>query len=71
MSVKVNILKKVEVEIDEYWVIRGIKDSGTKKEVVAEFALNIEPNALAIAQFLVDHPSADFCTIEHNYKLIK
>lgn len=68
---KVNILRKVEVEIDEYWVIRGIKDSGTKKEVVAELALNIEPNALAIAQFLIDHPKADFCSVEHNYALIK
>ena len=68
---KVNILKKVEVEIEEYWVIRGIKDSKTKKEVVAELALNIEPNALAIAQFLSENPNADFCSIEHNYALIK
>lgn len=68
---RVNILKKVEVEVDEYWVIRGIKDSGKKKEVVAEFALNIEPNALAIARFLADNPSADFCSVEHNYALIK
>lgn len=67
---KVNVLKKVEIEIDEYWVIRGIKDNGNKKEVVAELALNIEPNTLAIAQFLIDNPKVDFCSVLHNYALI-
>ena len=66
---KVDIIKKETVELEEYWVIRGIADKGIKKEVVAEFALPIEPNELAIAQFLINNPKADFCSVEHNYRL--
>lgn len=68
---EVEIVKKEKVELEEYWVIRGIKDTGTKTEVVGERRTPIEPNELGIAQFLVNHPSADFCSIEHNFKLAK
>lgn len=67
----VEIVKKEVVEVEEYWVIRGIKDTGTKKEVVGEHHIPVEPNALAIAQFLFNHPSADFCSVEHNFRLAK
>ena len=68
---KVDIVKREIVELEEYWVIRGIKVNThtKKKEVVAEFALPIEPNNLAIAQFLINNPKADFCSVEHNYRL--
>ena len=66
---EVEVVKKETVELEEYWVIRGIKDTGIKKEVVGEHRIPVEPNALAIAQFLVNHPSADFCSVEHNYRL--
>lgn len=69
-SMKVEIVKKQEVELEEYWVIRGIKDTGTKKEVVAEHKMPVEPNSLAIAQFLVNNPKADFCAVSHNYELV-
>ena len=68
---KVEIIKKEEVEIIEYWLIRGIKDTGIKKEVVAEFEMIIEPNALALASFLANNPQADFCTVSHNYRIKK
>lgn len=67
----VEVVKKEAVELEEYWVIRGIKDTGTKKEVVGEHFIPVEPNALAIAQFLINHPSADFCSVEHNFRLVK
>lgn len=67
----VEILKKEVVEVEEYWVIRGIKDTGIKKEVVGEHCIPVEPNALAIAQFLINHPSADFCSVAHNFRLEK
>ena len=67
---KVEVVRKTIVEIEEYWVIRGIKDKGTKKEVIAEHKMPVEPNTLAIAQFLVNNPGADFCAVSHNYKLI-
>lgn len=72
MSVKtVDIIKKETVEIEEFWVIRGIKDTGLNKTVVAEFEMPVAPNSLAIAQFLVNYPSVDFCSIEHNFRLKK
>lgn len=67
----IEIVKKEVVEVEEYWVIRGIKDTGTKKEVVGEHVIPVEPNALAIAQFLVNYPSASFCSVEHNFRLVK
>ena len=67
----VEIVKKEVVELEEYWVIRGIKDTGIKKEVVGEHRIPVEPNALAIGQFLINHPSADFCSVEHNFRLVR
>ena len=68
---KVDIIKKETVELEEFWVIRGVKDTGLSKTVVAEFKMPVEPNALAIAQFLINNPSADFCSISHDYCLKK
>lgn len=70
MSVKtVDIIKKQTVTLDEFWVIRGVKDTGLSKTVVAEFRTPVEPNSLAIAQFLINHPEADFCSVSHDYKI--
>lgn len=68
---KVEIIKKEEVEIIEYWVIRGIKEIGMRKMVVVELEVEAEPNIFGIAQFLIDHPTADFCSVEHNYRIKK
>ena len=38
-------------------------------EVVAEKEFKNHPNALEISQFLINHPSANFCSVEHNYKV--
>lgn len=70
MSVKtVDIIKKETVEIEEFWVIRGIKDTGLNKTVVAEFRMPVYPNSLAIAQFLINHPDADFCSVSHDFAI--
>ena len=66
---KLEVIKRQEIELVEYWVLRGIKDTGAKKEVVAEKKWGIEPSHLDIAYFLIDHPDADFCSIEHNFRL--
>ena len=68
---KIEMYRKQEVELLGYWVLRGIKDTGTKKEVVAEELFVTEPQAVDIAAFLVDHPEADFCSVEHNYRIVK
>lgn len=68
---KVMVMTKHEVELVEYWAIRGVQLNGEKKQVVAEMEIYIEPNELIIAQFLADYPNVAFCTVEHNYKLKK
>ena len=60
---------KKTVELEEYWVLRGIKDTGCKKEVVMEKELDEIPMADEIAQFLNDNPKATFCSVEHNFRL--
>ena len=65
----VEIVKKETVGLEEFWVIRGIKDTGLNKQVVAELKMMVEPNSLAIAQFLINHPEADFCSVSHDYML--
>ena len=70
MSVtKVDIVKKETVELEEFWVIRGIKDTGLRKTVVAEYKTVIEPNKVEIAQFLMKNPEADFCSVSHDYAI--
>lgn len=66
---EVEVVTKVNAVVEEYWVIRGIKNSGNKKVVVAEFGLGEEPNEADIARFLIENVEADFCSVEHNYWL--
>lgn len=68
---KIEVVKKQSVELEEFWVVRGVKDTGLNKKVVAELIMSNEPNELDIAQFLLDNPSADFCSVSHDYRLGK
>lgn len=77
MKRKIDITKtetvevKQTVELDSFWVLRGIKDTGTKKEVVAELRLDDIPTDEKIAQFLIDNPKADFCSAVHNFEIVR
>lgn len=65
----VDIIKKEKVDLEEFWVIRGIKDTGLNKTVVAEHRTAFEPKQIEIAQFLLNHPEADFCSVSHDYAI--
>ena len=70
-NMKVEVMRKVEVEIEEFWVLRGIHiNMSDKKEVVAEQVMITEPTKEDIATFLVDNVprGVDFCSVEHNYR---
>ena len=77
MKRKIDITKtetvevKQTVELDSFWVLRGIKDTGSDKKVVAELRMKGSPSHEDIAQFLIDNPQADFCSVVHNFEIVK
>lgn len=65
MQKKVEI--KIEREIEEYWLLRGIYDNGLQKRVVAEKEFDRHPTTCEIAEFL-EGSKATFVSIEHNFR---
>lgn len=65
MKKKVEI--KIEREIEEYWLLRGIYDNGLQKRVVAEKEFDRHPTTCEIAEFL-EESKATFVSIEHNFR---
>lgn len=68
----VTITKTEEKELEEYYVMRGIKKQydglGSEKKVVCcEREVSQYPDFGTIAQFLSD-TGADFVSVEHNYR---
>ena len=71
-TMKVEVTRKVEVELEEFWVVRGIHvNMSDKKEVVIEKEYLREPTPAEIAEFAIDNVprGVDFCSVEHNYRL--
>lgn len=80
-NMKVEVVKKMEVELQEYWVLRGIKNVTLKynystvynKEVVVEKEMSTEPTQNEIAEFLLENQAKygiSFVSVEHNYRLV-
>lgn len=70
MNRKAEIITKKVIEMEEYWVIRGIRtNSHGGKEVVKEAEFDHLPTLDDIAQFLANNSNADFCSVAHNYKI--
>ena len=67
MITTTNITK--EVNIEEYYVLRGIKDNGMCKKVIKEKEFKNIPTTSDIAQFL-ESSKADFVSVETNYRFI-
>ena len=65
MKKKVEI--KIEREIEEYWLLRGIYDNGLQKRVVTEKEFDRHPTTCEIAEFL-EESKATFVSIERNYR---
>lgn len=67
---QIDVITKKTVELEAFWMLRGIKiKPNGVKEVVVEKESCIEPNSLAIAQFLSTFPEADFVSVQENYRL--
>lgn len=57
-----------QVQLEEYFVLRAIKDTGDKKTVISEKEFTTEPTLTDIAQFLVES-GADFVSKVANYRV--
>ena len=54
--------------LEEYYFLRGIRDTGNKKEVIREKEFQDKPTPDDIAAFLNDS-GADFASLETNYRI--
>lgn len=63
-----NVKVQKDVSLKQYCVLRGIREKGLKKEVVAEKVFETHPSPQDIAEFLSD-TKVDFCSVITNYRL--
>jgi len=63
------MIRSAEVVYTEYWVVRVIKDTIKKKEVVREIKFQIPPTEQDIVEVLIRCKSDEFIGVEHCYKL--
>ena len=63
------MIRSAEVVYTEYWVIRVIRDTTAKKEVVREIKFQTPPTEQDIVDVLVKCASNEFIGVEHCYKL--
>lgn len=57
-----------QVQLEEYYVLRGIIEAGEKNKVISEKEFTTEPTLTDIAQFLVES-GADFVSKVVNYRV--
>ena len=57
-----------QVQLEEYFVLRGIIEVGEKKKVISEKEFDAEPTLTDIAQFLMES-GADFVSKVVNYRV--
>ena len=63
----ITVVKEEKKELEKYYVIRAIKDTVVKKEVVAEKICDHIPTDEEVGLFLYE-TKADFCSVVMNYR---
>lgn len=66
---EITVVKEKKMKLEEYFVIRAIKDTLVKKEVVAEKICNQEPTDEEVGFFIFE-TKATFASVVKNYRLI-
>lgn len=67
----VTIVTKQEVNLQEYYVLRGIRGGiGEEKRVIAEREFVVPPDDKEIAKFIVE-TGCDFASAVTNYRIVK
>ena len=66
------MIKKVwvnqAVDIQDFWLLRGIKSYGLVKKAVVEKEFEKEPGLEEITDFLIK-TKVDFVSVEHNFRI--
>ena len=63
--------RTAEIRYKEYWGIRVVKDSITKKTVVKEISLDTPPNEQDLVKVLLECNDNEFVTVGHNFRMDK
>ena len=64
---KITVVKEETRELEKFYVIRAIRDTGCNKKCIAERLYNEEPTEEQIGLFLYES-NADFCSVVTNYR---
>ena len=64
----IEVIKRKEMKLEKYYVIRAIKSSKGKKECIAEKECSTEPTGQEIGSFCYEQ-GATFCSVVENYRL--
>lgn len=63
------MIRKAEIKYIEYWVVRVVKDSLAKKEVIKEFEYSTPPTEQDILEILLHCETNEFISVVHNYRM--
>lgn len=64
---QITVVKEEVKNLEKYYAIRAIRDTGLNKKCIAEKVCDKEPTEEEIGLFLYN-TKADFCSVEMNYR---
>lgn len=67
----IRVIEKKPIELEEYWLVRVIRDTLTKKEVIKEVKFETYPTDQDIVEILQNVSSNCFASVCHNFRLIE
>ena len=63
------MIRTAEINYIEYWVIRVVKDTLTRKTVVKEIEYSTPPTEQDIVEVLLHSGTNEFISVVHNYRM--
>lgn len=69
MREHLQVQTKTEVILADYYVVRVINETNSKKTVIREVEFPSEPTAPQIAEIILNTKGASFASVEHNYRV--
>ena len=63
------MIRTAEIKYIEYWVVRVVKDSLAKKEVIKEIEYSTPPTEQDILEVLLHCGTNEFISVVHNYRM--
>ena len=63
------MIRTAEIKYIEYWVVRVVKDTLTRKTVVKEIEYSTPPTEQDIVEVLLHCGTNDFISVAHNFRM--